>query len=108
LHGEATLVGRLPFGEGGTIVQKKAGRLLSKADVSRSAEKERRRSNASSPANIRVRPYAALLSRLRLMMVSAICTVFSAAPLRRLYDTPQEERPLSMVWSSRMRETWVG
>jgi hypothetical protein len=48
---------------------------------------------------------AADLSKLRLMITSAICTVLSAAPLRRLSETTQKERPLSRVWSSRMRLT---
>ena len=39
------------------------------------------------------------------MITSAICTVLSAAPLRRLSDTTQSDRPLSTVWSSRMRLT---
>ena len=50
---------------------------------------------------------AARSSRLRLMIVSAICTVLSAAPLRRLSDTTQKDSPLSSVWSSRMRLTKV-
>jgi len=35
---------------------------------------------------------------------SAICTAFSAAPLRRLSDTHHSARPLSTVGSSRTRE----
>ena len=34
---------------------------------------------------------------------SAICTAFSAAPLRRLSETHQNESPFSMVGSVRMR-----
>lgn len=41
---------------------------------------------------------------LRLIRLSAICTAFKAAPLRRLSDTHQKLRPLSTVGSSRMRE----
>ena len=41
---------------------------------------------------------------LRLIMASAICTAFSAAPLRRLSDTHQKAMPFSTVASSRMRE----
>ena len=50
---------------------------------------------------------AACFSRPRLIMLSAICTVLSAAPLRRLSETIQRLRPFSMVASSRMRETKV-
>ena len=39
----------------------------------------------------------------RLPSVSAICTAFSAAPLRRLSDTHHRFRPLSIVLSWRMR-----
>jgi hypothetical protein len=42
---------------------------------------------------------------LRFTSISAICTVFRAAPLRRLSATHQNERPFSTVASSRMRET---
>ena len=38
---------------------------------------------------------------------SAICTAFSAAPLRRLSLTTQRERPFSTVGSSRIRQTKV-
>ena len=37
--------------------------------------------------------------------VSAICTAFSAAPLRRLSDTHQNDRPCATVGSLRMRLT---
>jgi len=40
-----------------------------------------------------------------LTSVSAICTALSAAPLRRLSETHQSERPLSTVESSRTRLT---
>ena len=40
---------------------------------------------------------------LRLTSTSAICTAFSAAPLRRLSETIHSIRPLSTVGSSRMR-----
>ena len=43
------------------------------------------------------------LSHPRLASTSAICTALSAAPLRRLSDTTQRLRPLSIVGSSRMR-----
>ena len=43
-------------------------------------------------------------SQPRLTRTSAICTALSAAPLRRLSDTIQRLRPLSIVGSSRMRE----
>ena len=53
-------------------------------------------------------PHAALFfSTPRLIMVSAIWTVLSAAPLRRLSDTTHILRPFSMVASSRMRDTKV-
>ena len=50
--------------------------------------------------------YAAfcLASRPRLTSSSAICTVLSAAPLRRLSETTHMDRPESTVESSRMRE----
>ena len=38
---------------------------------------------------------------------SAICTAFSAAPLRRLSDTTHRFSPLSIVLSCRMREIYV-
>ncbi|PQV53669.1 hypothetical protein LX70_03853 [Defluviimonas denitrificans] len=47
------------------------------------------------------RPYP--FFRQRLPSVSAICTAFSAAPLRRLSLTHQRFRPLSIVPSCRMR-----
>jgi hypothetical protein len=52
-------------------------------------------------------PQAAFLRgwiSLRLTSTSAIWTAFSAAPLRRLSETHQKERPFSTVASSRMRE----
>jgi hypothetical protein len=39
--------------------------------------------------------------------VSAICTAFSAAPLRRLSDTHQNDKPCSTVGSLRMRLTYT-
>ena len=50
--------------------------------------------------------YAARLifRRPRLTRSSAICMVFSAAPLRRLSDTNQRLRAFSKVLSSRIRE----
>ena len=42
-------------------------------------------------------------SQPRLTSTSAICTAFSAAPLRKLSDTTQRLRPFSIVGSSRMR-----
>src|ERR1700722_14662072 len=51
---------------------------------------------------ISFRHYAALKS-LRLMRHSAICTAFSAAPLRRLSDTIHRLRRCSTVGSLRMR-----
>ena len=44
------------------------------------------------------------LSQPRLTSTSAICTAFSAAPLRKLSETHHKTRPLSTVGSSRMRE----
>jgi hypothetical protein len=50
--------------------------------------------------------YAAFLtSRFIAIIVSAICTAFNAAPLRRLSDTHQNDRPCSTVGSLRMRLT---
>src|ERR1051326_8511913 len=51
-------------------------------------------------------PYAAFflaLSSLRLIRTSAICTAFSAAPLRKLSETHHSTSPLSTVGSVRMR-----
>ena len=42
-----------------------------------------------------------------LISISAICTVLSAAPLRRLSETTHRLRPFSMVGSTRMRLTKV-
>ena len=49
--------------------------------------------------------HQAALNKLRLMRDSAICTAFSAAPLRRLSDTIHRLRPCSTVGSLRMRLT---
>lgn len=46
-------------------------------------------------------------SRFIATTVSAICTAFSAAPLRRLSDTHQNAMPFSTVGSRRMRLTKV-
>ena len=52
----------------------------------------------------RMRPrQAAFCSSLRLIISSAICTVLSAAPLRRLSETIHIDSPFSTVASSRMR-----
>lgn len=53
-------------------------------------------------------PYSAAIrlpSRPWAIMVSAICTAFSAAPLRRLSETHQKARPWGTVGSLRMRLT---
>ena len=49
----------------------------------------------------------AAFCRCRRPSSSAICTAFSAAPLRRLSDTHQSDRPFSTVGSSRTRLTKV-
>src|SRR5262245_49129275 len=116
LHGEAAFVCWLPFGEQSTIVKDETRRLFGDIDVDRRAEEhcgddqgELSGDHVYQPektrSRSRPRDYAADLSRLRLMISSAICTVLSAAPLRKLSDTTQKERPLSRVWSSRMRLT---
>src|SRR6185369_11865902 len=51
--------------------------------------------------------HAAFRSSLRLIRHSAICTAFNAAPLRRLSDTIQSDRPCSTVGSLRIRLTKV-
>src|SRR5580698_10835943 len=48
---------------------------------------------------------ALLFRRLRLIRLSAICTAFSAAPLRRLSDTIHIDSPCSTEGSLRTRET---
>ena len=53
-------------------------------------------------AALGLKRYAAFC-RCRRPSSSAICTALSAAPLRRLSDTHQRLRPLSMVESSRTR-----
>ncbi len=52
------------------------------------------------------RSYAAFFtSRFIAIIVSAICTAFSAAPFRRLSETHQNDRPFATVGSLRMRLT---
>ena len=58
------------------------------------------------PALARQHVQAAFLtSRFCATRISAICTAFRAAPLRRLSDTHQKARPFGTVWSMRMRLT---
>ena len=59
---------------------------------------------AASRSQGAVSPYATR-SSFCATTVSAICTAFSAAPLRRLSDTHQNDSPCSTVGSLRMRLT---
>ena len=66
-------------------------------------------SQAGPPSRPQITPHrpqaAFFTSRFIAIIVSAICTAFSAAPLRRLSDTHQNDRPCSTVGSLRMRLT---
>jgi hypothetical protein len=78
-----------------------AGRRLSGAPAEASERSERSAVSEN---------YAAFFFgwiRPRSIKSSAICTAFSAAPLRRLSDTIHIDRPFSIVESSRMREMKV-
>jgi Nucleotidyltransferase domain len=51
--------------------------------------------------------YAAFASIRCAISVSAICTAFNAAPLRRLSDTHQNDNPFATVGSLRIRLTYT-
>src|SRR5581483_8968699 len=123
LHGETAGIGGLPFREQCAVIERKSRRLLGEIDIESGAGKGGGHGQRKQPEDHDVilrgqlspaisqeddgRAQAALSSRLRLTISSAIWTVLSAAPLRKLSDTTQKERPLSTVWSSRMRLTKV-
>ena len=86
-----------PEADQGAACSRCTGCISISARDSCSASSKRRDASRRS-ANLKRRAaQAAFSSRLRLMMVSAICTVLSAAPLRRLSETIQRDSPLSTV-----------
>ncbi len=84
-------------------------RCSTRSGVSCVHRARKRRRHLAIPArhvNERPAPHAALRfgwMSLRLTSTSAICTAFSAAPLRRLSETTHMDSPFSTVGSSRMR-----